>query len=703
MEWIKRPIDSTRVRSVSARYGVDLLTASILVRRDLLSPSELRYCLENELLHMHNPFLFTEMDDAVERILQARDEGERIKICGDRDTDGITSTVIMKEALDEIGVETEWALPVGDEPYGLTMGTVEDFAARDGTLFITVDCGISNFLEIARAQELGIDTIIIDHHNPQEQLPPAHAIINPKVPECGYPFEGLAGCGVTAKVAWALLFARTPFYNQPVCLLNVRPANEAYVLEAAIVTNLVETDRITETLVPGMVGVDHTRLEAFLTGKAILVYDADPQRRMLQQVFGRDAEIHLTDIAPEVWQAIPEYSGKSLLRLKDREGLGKYAEGDVGELDVLVGLFAAHVYAREPSLSEGFASILDLVALGTLADLMPLRDENRLLVRNGLAVLERTTRPGLQELLARQNLYGKRISTSDIGWQISPLINATGRLGVPQKAARLFLSTDRLEQRELVEEIYRLNRERKKLGEDAWDRALPQARDSLERHNGRLVQVGGADIHRGVTGIIAARLAKFFNVPAFVVALLEDKAVGSARSVRNINVKELLDRCGDIFSDYGGHDYAAGYSMGLAQYAEFQDRIAKLSEGLEALGAPSEILNVDAEIPPQYMNPELVRVVERLEPYGEANPPLVFLLKGARILSLDLIGRKEQSHVRLLLDSGQYKWPAVFWNSADRVNRDFALNDRVDVVFRLGRNYYQGQESLQLTVLDIAR
>ncbi|MDZ7793843.1 MAG: DHH family phosphoesterase [Spirochaetia bacterium] len=160
--------------------------------------------------------------------------------------DGITSTVLLKEALQKLGIEAEWALPLGNDPYGLTLEVVEEFAAAEGELLITVDCGISNVAEITRAAELGVDTLVIDHHNPQEELPPAVAIIDPKISESGYPFRDLAGCGVVAKLIWALEFSQTEMYKEELVLLHARPGNDTVILEAVKICNLVETDRLSE-------------------------------------------------------------------------------------------------------------------------------------------------------------------------------------------------------------------------------------------------------------------------------------------------------------------------------------------------------------------------------------------------------------------------------------------------------------------------
>ena len=234
MVWEKKNISPDAVRDISAKYGCDTLTASILVRRGLTAGEDLRYYLENDLRHLRNPFELPGMEDAVDRILAAKEEGEKVLVFGDRDVDGITSTGLVAGFLLRQGMDVSWRLPQGDEPYGLSITAVEEFAAASGSLIITVDCGISNIAEVRRAGELGIDVVITDHHNPQEQVPNALSIVNPKLTGSVYPFRNLAGCGVAYKLVAALRFAlKSELYAQPVCLLNTRPVNEAWVREAA--------------------------------------------------------------------------------------------------------------------------------------------------------------------------------------------------------------------------------------------------------------------------------------------------------------------------------------------------------------------------------------------------------------------------------------------------------------------------------------
>ncbi|MFP4534767.1 MAG: single-stranded-DNA-specific exonuclease RecJ [Spirochaetaceae bacterium] len=701
MTWEKASLDKERVKEIVDRYNLDLLSASILVRRGVTESDEVLFYLEEDLQYAHNPFLFEEMEDAVERLLQAAEEEERVLVFGDRDVDGITSTAVMVETLRELGLEPEWKVPMGDDSYGLSMELVEEFASRDGTLIVAVDCGTTNVAEIARGRELGVDTIVVDHHNPQDELPPAAAIINPKVGDGGYPFQGLCACGVTSKVRSALAFARTDLFREQVSLLNLRPGNDTVIVDAIKLENLIEVDRISEALVPDLGDLEHSRLADFLLGQKLLVYDAPGQERLFRQVFGSGVEIHLFDLAPEIWDAFPVLRNKTLLRMRDSSRLAKYTEGELSEVDTLAQLYRAFVMRRFPQIKEAYRSVADLVAIGTLADMMPLRNENRILVREGLRKLNVEPSPPIRTLLEKQNLLGKPISTKAIGWQIAPVINASGRMGEPETAVRLLLSRDESERRELADRVVSLNRKRKKVGEDAWRRVLPKANESFMELEERLILVHDNDVHRGVTGIIAGRLSRRFRAPAAVVTAVESGLVGSMRSVRGFGATEFLRQFEDIFIDWGGHDAAAGFNLAAENLPAFLGRIRDAAKRIR-LDEAVETIQVDAELPDRYMSPDLEELIARFEPYGIENPIIRFLKRGMAVEEIEFIG-KEQNHLRLLLRGGSYKWPSVYWNAAERVNRDFALGDSVDVVFELDKNHFNGQATLQLSVVDMAR
>ncbi|GAH38216.1 unnamed protein product, partial [marine sediment metagenome] len=332
----------------------------------------------------------------------------------------------------------------------------------------------------------------------------------------------------------------------------------------------------------------------------------------------------------------PHLAGKSLLKIKDSRRPAPQGRRQFDELDTLVSLFNAMVLKRNEALLKTQAHIMDLAALGTIADLMPLVDENKIIVKKGLKLINKMERSGLRELLIKQNLYGKRITTRDISWQISPVLNSAGRMGEPDKAAQIFLSNDPEEIERLIDYILDLNRKRKNLGEKIWKEFFSQAVESLKNTEGKLVSISDSSIPRGITGILASRLVSFFKVPAMVIAVNDEKSVGSLRSPYPIN--SFLDLFKDIFLTYGGHDCAAGFSLSSDSLSQFETRFYKIAKELQPSEQGEEKIQIDAEVPPFYLNPDLIKVVEFFEPYGEGCPPLVFLTRRVRIDTLDIIG-----------------------------------------------------------------
>jgi single-stranded-DNA-specific exonuclease len=705
MIWEKKEIQGELVRELSGRFGCDNLTASILLRRGVTSGEDILFYLEDDLRYLHNPFLFSEMEDAVERILSARDEGEKVLIFGDRDADGITGTALLYRALKSMGIDVSWRVPAGDDPYGLTIAAVDEFAADYGTLIITVDCGISTLAEISHAAELGIEVIVVDHHNPQERLPEEAIIINPKVDGSGYPFRDLAGCGVTYKLITALRFSSSELYKQEICLLNVRPANDAYIIEGIKMVNMAEVDRISETIIPGVISIDKTRLLPFLQGQQILVWDEPLQQKQLKKAFGGGVEFNLLDIQPEIGKDIPAVRSMSLLRLKDLSRIARYQEKSSSELDGFFNIFITYIQKKTAAFTGQEQQDLQLVALGTLADLMPLKNENRVLIRQGCASLSKTPCPGIQELLLRQNMLGKKLGANDISWSLSPVINSTGRMGQPELAVQLLLEENPAVRAELADRIIQLNKDRRQLGNDIWTVIEQPARESLEKLDNKLVLVADAKIHRGVTGIMANRLVQCFDVPAIVITFLgEDSAVGSMRSTRGYDVRGLLEQCADLFIDHGGHEYAAGFSLARDNFEPLYRRICDLAPLIEFTSERSEeTLFIDAELPHTYLTPELLNLVDAFEPYGEANEQLVFMARNMKIIAADIMGKTEKQHLKLTFDCGRCKWPAIFWQESERLRRDFDIGDTVDAVFRITRNTFNGAETAQMILLDVRR
>ncbi len=703
----KKDIAPEQVRELCGRFSCDPLTASILARRNITSGPDIQYFLEDDLRYLHSPFLLSGMEDAVDRILAARDEGEKVLIFGDRDVDGITSTTLLHRCLTELGMDVSWRIPSGEDTYGLSLKAVEEFAADCGTLIITVDCGISNNAEVDRAVELGIDVIITDHHNPPENLPRATIIIDPKLPGDEYPFPSISGCAVAFKLATALRFAQNELYKQELCLLDVRPVNEAYTIDCVKLVNMTERSRLTETIAPGMVRIEDTRLLQFLQGQQILVWDAELQKKQLAKVFGNGVEFNMMDLRPEIATEIPSVRNASLLRVKEMSRILRYREGLQSEMDGFCNLFITYIQKKTANSQNNkrIQEDLQLVMLAAMADIMPLHNENRILVRQGLSSLNGgEVIPGLHELLARLNMLGKRITSTDISWNVVPVLNAAGRLGRSELSVQLFLSETSQQRDAIAEEIIQLNKDRRQLGTDAWGYVERQAYENFDKYNRKLVVVVDPRIHRGISGILAAQLVKVFGVPAVAITILEDgTAVGSVRSTRGFDVTPMLDSCGELFLNHGGHNYAAGFSLEKENLDALLQHFLEYTPVIELEDNQDTTLQADAEIPHSYLTPDLLKITDLFEPYGEGNPQLIFFSRRMKIVTADIIGKGEKKHLKLVLAGGKHKWPALYWNAAERLDTDFAPGDTIDVVYRLDRNLFNGMETAQMIVQEVER
>ena len=708
MKWDKKEISPDLVKEISAKYNCDLLTASILVRRDICKGDAIRYFLEDDLLSLRNPFALDGMEDAVERILAAKEEGEKILVFGDSDVDGITGTTILAGYLESIGIDVTWRIPTGDDPYGLSIDAVENFSAKDGTLIITVDCGISRFQEIKRANELSIDVIVTDHHEPQEELPEALVIVNPKLKNSSYPFRDIAGCVVAFKLVCALRFAqRSELYGQQICLLNTRPVNDAWVIEAVKIRNLIVIKTLTEVIVPGKVSISDTRLPSFLEGQHILCWDAGLQKQTFSKLFGSGVEFGLTDISAQIGKEISQTAGQSLLRIKELSKIAKYSDRELSELDVFVNLFVSYARLKERNGSDQESENFDiqLAALGTIADIMPLLDENRIIVRRGIEALEKKPRQGLLQLLQKLDLAGRHFDTKDISWKLCPSINAARRMGDAQTAAELFFEKDLLKRELIAGQLASMNEKRKDLEEGTWAKIEGMAYKSFDEYDKKFVLVYSEEINKGVTGLMAQRAIRCFNVPAMAISISEEICTGSIRSVRGYNIHILFEQCSDLFIDCGGHQAAGGFSMVMKNWDTFMERLQKAARAIEFEEQPDEeTIQIDAELPHDYLSPDILKLTDKFEPYGNENDPLVFMAKNIIIKEINLIGKPEAKHVKMTLDTGKFKWPALYWNSAERViNKEFAVNDKADIVFNLARDYFKGNETPQIMVVDLKK
>lgn len=711
--WNKKNVAKELIMSLHTKYGTDLLTSSILARRDIITGSDVQYFLEQDKRFLHCPFLFDTMEDACDRILDAKEEGEKVLIFGDRDVDGITSTTLLYQYLKSLGIDVQYKIPSGDDDFGLSIDAINDFAANYGTLIITVDNGICCKKEVDHAADLGIDVIVVDHHEPNDENYPELAIvIDPKVEDCGYPFPHISGCAVVYKLISALRFALNPLYKQEICLLNVHPINDAYVIECLKIENMIIKDKLSETFVPGVMPLHQTKLVDFLKGQQIFVWDENLQKKMLVKIFGQNVEINMLDVRPEIATIIPSVAELSLLRLKSFSKIAKYQETTSSEIEAFYNIFITFIQMKisenkNPKIEE---EELQLVALAALADIMPLQNENRILVRQGIASMNKGKyRPGLYELIQKQNMLGKKISSTDLSWNIVPLLNATGRLGEPETALQLLIEENPQTREKIADRILALNIERKKMGAEAQIIADSQVRENLPRFSNKIAYVKSEKINRGVTGIVAGKLTSMLKLPSIVIGQIDgDLLRASLRSISGIDLQNMLDYCNSkiqsgLFEKYGGHSEAAGFSIKKENLPILEKALEEYASYFEIPENVNTEISIDAELPFEYMSPELLNLVDSFEPFGQGNPNLKFLVKNAKIISADVMGKTEVQHLRLTIDCGKYKWPAIYWKAAERLNRDFTVGDKVDIVFEATRNLFNGNETPQMNIVEMER
>ena len=703
--WIKKDITKDQVKELCQKYGIDSLTASIFARREITKGNDILFYLEDDLRFLHNPFLFNQMEDAVDRILDAKDEGEKVLIFGDRDVDGITSTTILYEYLKSIGIDVTFKVPLGDEAYGMNIETIDEFAANYGTLIITVDCGIANGPEIAHASELGIDVIVTDHHNPPEQLPENCIIINPKVSDSGYPFHDISGCAVAFKLIQALRYASLDYYKEEICLLNACNTENGYRIDCVKLYNNLVVDNITIDNITDGLRISDTKLVEFLKGQSIFTWDDKETKKALKEIFGTAVEFNTFELRPEIAKIIPPVANLTLDQLNEKSKIARYNENQSSLLDGFVNIYITYF---QQIANKAFAAHeqqeLQLVGLAALADVMPLQNENRIFVNYALKIINSgKARRGLLELLSRLNLLNKRITATDLSWTLIPAINATGRLGQPELSIQILLEEDPSKRNEIADQIIGLNTERKSLVSIATELTSYNAQISYEKLS-KICLVVEKSIHRGVIGLISSKLTQKYHVPSITITCIDDQtAIGSMRSCRGLECTQFLSQFAELFSNYGGHSKAAGFSLPVSNLHELQKQIEKAALSINLQDENDNDIIIDAELPASYINHDLFKIVDLFEPYGENNSTLTFMSKNLKIIGYQIVGKTEKQHLKLNLDSGEHKIPVMFWGAADKINSEFNVGDNINLVYNVERNVFNGMETLQLVALDIQK
>lgn len=556
-KWEVRPLDKERAAAFAQTYGVPFFLAMLMNIRGLDDAAHLREFLgEGEPLS--DPFLLKDMDKAAARITRAVDNMEKIAVYGDYDADGVTSTAMLYSYLETRGADVIFYIPQREgEGYGMNIGAVEYLKEQGVSLIVTVDNGISSVQEVARANELGIDVVVTDHHRPQEILPDAVAVVDAYRPDDTSPYKHFSGVGIAFKLLMAL-------------------------------------------------------------------------------------------------------------------------EDGAGDVEDLLEAYS------------------DLAAIGTIGDIVPLTGENRTLIRAGLERLSQSDRPGVQALLENAGIAGKALTSTNVAFTLVPRINATGRMGAPERAVRLLISGYDEEAEVLSEEICADNEERRRVEAEIAEAAFA-AIEAKGYMKDRVVVVDGENWHHGVIGIVASRVTERCGKPCMIISRGETEAKGSGRSIEGFSLFEAICACGDLLIKFGGHPMAAGITLKPENIEAFRKRINRYAaEHFPQM--PTQTVTLDCKLNPAALSVSMAQSLTQLEPFGNGNPQPVFGLFNMELSNVTPVGGG--GHLRLTLEKNGAVITAMRFNTKPE-ELPYHIGDKIDLAVQLEAREFRGQPSLTVIVRDM--
>ena len=655
--WVMRDVDHEKVESLSRRTGYSELISRLLILRGVEAEEDLRSFLDDDLDSLENPYLFSQMMPAVGRVRKAVSEGEKIFIFGDRDVDGVLSTAMLHNMLKRFDADVICKVPEGEYGYGIEEKDVNSAKEQGSGLIITVDTGISSFEEIAYASSLGLDAIIIDHHVQPAQIPKAFAVLNPKMEQETYPFKYLSAGGVVLKFIHAFILTYTKNFNRPFFLL------------------LPKGDRIAG------VRIRNGIVEEKLTIEESIHYPIDKTALVVSDSTKPLPPFFLS------WLKESKIDQLSLISTHTYEGIEEFAR-----------MFKKLFFHRQKKSNEFVRNFIDLSAVSTISDIMPLVGENRVIVKEGLKQLSRTVNTGLAVLLGYCDIPDRDPTARDVAWNLSPLINSAGRMGDANIAVRLFITDDTAEANELSKVLVEMNTRRREKGDKNFNIIMPIVEDKYYKDPVIILDTDKAE--HGVTGIIAGKIARKFGRPAIVIVNDGKIGVGSGRGGKGFDLVSLISRCSDLLVKYGGHESAVGFSIDIVKIDSFRKRIHEIARSEYDFFNSQEILEIDAPIDPDLINSDLLDELAVLEPTGCGNPAPQFVIRKVSAINPAHIG-KDKTHVKLHIPAGGGIIPVIGWGMADKAFRILEEASLIDIVFSLEDNYFRGERSLQLILHDI--
>lgn len=610
-KWIVKPKIDKKFLEAFPEYSP--LVLQLLFNRGIAEKKSIDEFLNPDYeKHLHDPFLMKDMEKSVARILDALAREEKILVYGDYDADGVTATALLMKTLIFLGgKEKNLSVYIPDrarEGYGLNEAAIKKFANEKISLIITVDCGIANAKEVKLAENLGIETIISDHHYISREVPRAYAVINPRQKNDNYPFKELAGAGIAYKLCSALLARQNPDYS-------------------------------------GLGRLEKNSTQA------------------------------------------EEKKPSSFTERRGKENFQKW--------------------------------LLDLVALGTIADCVSLKGENRTLAKYGLMVLGKTRRPGLRALtrFAREARRVKNsrinndslITAREVSFQIVPRLNAAGRMDHANSAYELLVTEASKEAAELARKLEKRNQER----QSATEKIINEVKVRLSaKRLEKIILEGSAEWPVGLLGLIAGKISEEYNRPALIYHQGKAKCVGSGRSNASFNLIEALMSAKPYLLEFGGHARAAGFAAAMDKIPVFYETLLKRAEADPPTGGPT--IEIDSEINSEEVNIETLRLLNSFAPFGEDNEAPVFLLKNLSVSELRLVGNGNK-HLKLVLKDQRASKNtlygeqgrtirAIAFNSADNFippAGKLSAGRKVDVAGEIIPDDWNGNNAAGLKVRDI--
>jgi len=374
----------------------------------------------------------------------------------------------------------------------------------------------------------------------------------------------------------------------------------------------------------------------------------------------------------------------------------RYPEKDLSGVGLAYKLaLAVNSQERITSNEKNLDRVLDLVALGTVADMVPLKGENRSLVRAGLSQIQRPVRQGLLALIGVSGLQPQNISATDIGFMLGPRLNASGRLETALDSMNLLSTTDIHEAGRLAQKLDNQNRERQALTRDIFEHALDEV---INRGQDSFIFYSvDENYNPGVVGLAASRLTEKYYRPSIVAHKDSGSTRGSCRSIPEFNITKALDECSDLLDHHGGHAAAAGFTIRNENWNEFIDRIETIAKRELSDLDLRPTLTADVEVKLVDLKPDLIPMMELLQPTGIGNPQAVFVSRNLQVRSSRAIGR-ENAHLKLTVNDGIISYDAIAFRQGHLAE---SLPDRIDLMFSFEKNEFNGRQSLQLNVRDI--